>query len=181
MSEVWRPVRGYEGEYEVSDSGRVRSLSRPIVGIPGRRAWMSRERVLYQSVDKAGYVRVNLTHDGIRKGKLVHVLVAEAFMDRPNGKTEVNHINGIKGDNRICNLEFCTPSENIRHAIQTGLRKAKSTPVYCEDGRRFSGAAEASKVTLIGMSSICKCCKGRIKKAGGLRWSYEPFGGEGHN
>jgi len=116
---VWKDIKGYEGHYQVSSDGRVRSLDRVVItkrGFP--KPYKSRE--LVQSINN-GYLQLNLHLSGKSSPKLVHHLVAFTFIgERPKGM-EINHINGIKTDNRVSNLEYVTPKENTRHAINMGL------------------------------------------------------------
>ena len=112
--EEWRnAVDGidYENKYQVSNFARVRSLHRGKV------------KIIKPDIIHTGYLRVTLYKDGKTKSHYVHVLVAKAFIPNPENKSDVNHINGIKADNRVENLEWTTRSENIRHAFDMGLRK----------------------------------------------------------
>ena len=108
MNEVWRDIEGYEGLYQISDIGRIKSL---ITG-----------KIRNLQMNKWGYPVIILTKDKKQKQMFVHRLVAKAFIPKIEGKNEVNHINGDKTDNRKENLEWCTKSENIRHAFRTGLK-----------------------------------------------------------
>src|SRR5699024_1513491 len=109
MKENWKDVVGYEGIYEVSNYGRVRSKQRLALGKNNCYRKLP-EKILKERINKNGYNRVALYKNGIVKNKLVHRLVLEAF----SGKSDkiVNHINGKKTDNRIQNLEYCTYKEN---------------------------------------------------------------------
>jgi hypothetical protein len=102
MQEVWQPVRGYEGRYEVSDTGQVK-------GPRGPRK---------PSFHSKGYVQVNLHNDGTRKWFYVHRLVATHFIPNPNHCAQVNHKDGNKTNNVVSNLEWCTASENAIHAVR---------------------------------------------------------------
>jgi len=105
--EIWKDVVGYEGYYEVSDMGNVRRKGK--------------NKNLYKYIHRDGYEKVTLSMNCNIKSFTVHRLVACAFIDNPNQKEQVNHINGIKNDNAVSNLEWATRSENSIHAVKTGL------------------------------------------------------------
>lgn len=113
QNERWLPIRGYEGLYEVSDMGRVRSLDR--VCSDGKRR---KGRILRQGDNSDGYLLAKLSHRGTVKTKTTHSLVAEAFIGRRPGKGQVNHINGKRADNRVDNLEWVSRSQNMLHAYR---------------------------------------------------------------
>ena len=114
--EYWRPVVGYEGKYEVSSLGRVKTLPKQQNGRV--------TRLLKPAVNRFGYVYVMLSGG---KHIFVHRLVAEAFIFNHEKKPFVNHINGCKVDNYLWNLEWCTASENQKHGFRTGLMKPQKT------------------------------------------------------
>lgn len=118
-NEIWKPVVGYEGLYEVSNMGRVKSLSRLM---PSKGAGLAKlnGRVLKFYITHRNYYAVQLGHKG--KKELVHRLVAKSFVPNTEGKPQVNHKNGDTLDNRLLNLEWCTQSENQIHAYNTGLQ-----------------------------------------------------------
>ena len=118
--EKWVPVVGYESFYEVSNLGRVRSKDRTIVN--NIATFTQQGRILKTSTTRNGYHKYVLTCENKKqKTLLAHRVVAQAWISNPLNKKNVNHINGIKTDNRVSNLEWSTDSENVRHALSTGL------------------------------------------------------------
>ena len=119
--EIWKDIKGYEGIYQVSNLGNIKSLSRFMER--GKFTHFSKEVIMNGQLDKDGYNVFMLTLN--RKQKLLkgHRLVAEAFILNPENKPQVNHINGIKTDNTIKNLEWNTNSENQLHSYKIGTSK----------------------------------------------------------
>lgn len=120
----WKQLNNYPG-YSVSDTGLVRSDSRLISN--GRALYTSKEKLLKQNSLAKGYLQVDLKVNKTRHPRLVHRLVAEAFIANPNNFDQVNHINGKKDDNRVENLEWCNNSLNQLHAYATGLQVPHNT------------------------------------------------------
>lgn len=120
---VWRDVVGYEGIYEVSNNGLIRTKKgkKTYTKYHGWRTW--NQRVLSQKVDEENTRRVNLWKDGKYKTHLVHRLVAEAFIPKIKGKDFINHKDGNRRNNNVSNLEWCDYDENINHAFDNGLIK----------------------------------------------------------
>ena len=117
---MWKDVVGYEGEYQVSDTGIVKSVRRHIEN-GSANGMILMERELKQFLTPNGYLQVSLMHNGKRKVKYVHKLVAEAFLNKPEDSLIVNHKDGNKTNNIVDNLEFVTYAENNQHAYDTGL------------------------------------------------------------
>ena len=118
--EIWKKIEGFEN-YEVSNYGNVKSLSRKTNFGCGYKTYP--EKILKNWIDKKGYHYVDLRNNKVRKRFLVHRLVAFSFLDNIENKPQINHIDGIKSNNFLHNLEWCTSKENIRHAVDLGLNK----------------------------------------------------------
>lgn len=110
--EIWKKIIGFENLYEVSSLGNVKSLGN---------SKLRKEKILKQGISNCGYKTVCLSKNNKYKTYTVHRLVAMCFIDNPKNKATVNHRNGIKNDNRVENLEWCSTSENTKHAYDSGL------------------------------------------------------------
>jgi acetylglutamate synthase len=121
MEEIWKDIEGYEGYYQVSNLGRVKSLKR-CYQLKVNTTKCVEERILSPRVNKLGYAQILLHKLSTRKTVLVHRLVASAFL-KSNGLPYVNHKNGIKSDNRVENLEYVTASQNTQHSVDIGTSK----------------------------------------------------------
>lgn len=182
MTERWRDIKGFEGLYQVSDLGRVRSLDRKIhVDRRGTRSYdiVSRGKVLRQTVRRpemlGSYLFVGLAKHGKYSQRFTHRLVADAFLEKVDGKTQINHKDGNKQNNRLDNLEWVTPKENSIHAIKSGLRswdKLKKRVVR-SDGKTFDSASDAARFMNGSVANISACCLGKRKSAYGFEWRYE--------
>lgn len=122
--EVWRDAVGYEGLYQISSWGRVKSVAR-LKNWGNGGVKFCEERIMYHSYDYKGYPVIILRKDLKRKSVKIHRLVATAFIPNPEGKLQVNHKDGNKSNNNLTNLEWVSNSENQRHAVQIGLKKSR--------------------------------------------------------
>ena len=169
MQEIWKDIKEYEGLYQVSNLGRVRSLPRTARNNNGYRKVV--ERFLKLNL-VYGYFTARLNKNN--KGRLfkVHRLVAEAFIPNPENKPCIDHINGCRTDNRVENLRWVTYKENSNNII-TKLRFRRLSNVLCtETGIIYTSATDAEKETGIHRSSISAVCQGKVKTAGGYHWEY---------
>lgn len=186
--EIWKDVKNYEGIYQISNLGRIKSLSRVFIqknGIEKR----IKERILKQVKDSKGYYFVGLHKNSQILQYRVHRLIAEYFIPNEYNKPHINHKNGIKTDNQINNLEWCTVSENNQHAYtnngrispmknKKGILNKNSKPVfqYNKNGdyiNEFNAIADASRITKIQQSDIAACCRGKLKSAGSFIWKFK--------
>lgn len=120
--EIWKDIIGYEGLYQISNNGRVKSFYAR-GGNRSRRACIGKEHYLAPYSSSTGYLKVSLLKNHKKEDPRVHRLVAMAFVPNPENKPYVNHKDGNKTNNKATNLEWCTQAENINHALKTGLIK----------------------------------------------------------
>lgn len=159
-----KPIPGYEGLYSVSDDGRVFSHIR--------------NRELKPKIDRYGYKVVTLFKDCKSHYITVHRIVAITFVPNPFSKRCVNHINEIKTDNRVDNLEWVTVKENDNHGTRNSrmsdTKSKKPVMQILPDGtvRYFKGVKDASRQTGLNRCLIADCCKGKRKTTGNSEWRY---------
>lgn len=176
MEEIWRDIKDYEGLYQVSNLGRVRSLPKVVVFPDGRRSYKKIGKIRKScSFSISLYPCITLRKNGKTKLFLLHRIIANEFIKNTENKKEVNHKNGIRNDNRIENLEWVSSSENIKHAYDVLKRKPNGKEVYQInlDGsikNKFSSRTEAQRVTGIKHQNISLCVAGGVKTAGGYIW-----------
>ena len=157
--EIWTPVVGYEGVYEVSNMGRVRNRF---------------GKIMMKRFNHKGYHRVYLTKNGEPKYVAVHRIVGKAFIPNPENKPQINHKNGVKTDNRVENIEWCTNEENLEHSMNVLHQNRGSKPVICiETGKRYCSMRQAAiGIGAKGCGGISACCNGKANTASGYHWRY---------
>lgn len=178
MDEIWKPVVGYKGLYEVSNLGRIKSL--PKRWIAGNGTIRTHEgKILKQTYSHGGgtgYLQVILYKNNVRIRYKVHRLVAITFIgDFTNEGKQVDHINGVKIDNRLTNLRWVTQYENTMCNKNTPTTPEKSVKQYDLEGtliRIYKSISEAARITNIDQASITRCCQGIFKHAGKFKWHY---------
>lgn len=168
--EIWKDIENFNGKYQVSNLGRVKSLSRYRRGKNSTMVFV-KERILKGKKDKDGYIEFGLCIGEHKKMKYYrgHRLVAEAFIPNPNNYPIINHINEIKDDNRVENLEWCSYSYNATYSIG---RKVLQIKPNGEIVKEWESIAEASK-NGYDRSTIGKCCRGVFDTHKGYIWKYK--------
>lgn len=175
MIEEWKPIVGYEGLYEVSNLGRVKSLERIIDA-----KHHVKKRILKQGVQRGGYLHVGLCKNNKVKIKKIHRLVAEAFIPNPYNLPQVNHKDENIKNNCVDNLEWCTGNYNYYYGTRIkriAEKKSKSVVQYNTNGefiKEYSSVTEA-ECAIAGKttSAIHRCLHGKSKTAYGYKWKYK--------
>lgn len=169
MNEIFKDVTGYEGLYQISNLGRVKSLKY--------------DKFMTPAISN-GYQRIGFTKNSIKKFYRVHRLVAQAFIPNPDNKPFVNHKDGVRDNNVVDNLEWCTISENEQHKYEVlgyeypkgeNNKMAIKVNQYNKSGefiKTYGCIRDAERDLVINKSNIIECCKGIRKTAGGFIWKY---------
>ena len=177
MEEVWRTVPGFDGYYEASNYGKVKSLDR--VTKWGRATYIRKGRILKESIDKHGYHRVSLFVNGQPFYYRVNVLVYTAFIGPVPDGMQVNHIDENKDNNCVWNLNLMSPKDNSNWGTRNrriSIKRGKTVEQYTTGGKlvnTFHSTREAGRVLNINSSHIIQVCNGERHTAGGYRWRYK--------
>lgn len=195
MEEIWKDIKGWEGLYQISNKGRVKSLTK--VTKFGNRLKVNKEMILKPTIGKRGYYTVNFFDGDRSKTATLHRLIAEAFIPNPENKPCIDHINTIKTDNRIENLRWVTNKENCNNPLTLKHQRDATSKKWergCYDNRNnihyrkvqqfdmsgnlietYDSIIEASEATGVDRSSISAVCNGRNPNrhtAGGYIWKH---------
>ena len=165
MKEIWKDIKGFEGLYQVSNLGRVKSLRRNII--------------LRQGITRKGYESVLLCTNSIHKGYYIHRLVAHAFIPNPDNLPQVNHKDENKTNNCVGNLEWCDGKYNINYG--TGIAKrvksqSKKVLQFKPDGtfvKEWESTMDVERNLGFDNAHISKCCRGKYAYAYGFLWKYK--------
>jgi hypothetical protein len=189
MKIEWKDIPGYQGLYQVSNNGEVKSLKKEVKTKSNSLRTVS-ERILKTAVNQHGYVVINLYKEGVSKNWRVHRLVALVFCSNPNDLNVVNHIDGNKLNNHYSNLEWCTHSDNVKHAYSLGLMSATrnrlgfkgklhkdSKPVIqstlCNKFVKEHESINMTKEDGYTPQNVHKCCIGKLKTHQGYKWAFK--------
>jgi hypothetical protein len=167
MKENWKYIGGFTGQYQISDTGNIRSVDRVVnqLGHKNKYSRIMKGKDIKQRLQNGGYLLVWLSKEGKVKPFTVHRLVATTFIPNPNKLRDVNHLDGNKCNNNISNLEWCTRSENIKHSYaQLNRLRHNETAVLCiELNKSFESIKKASTEMKINKGSIGHVLRGRNK------------------
>jgi len=179
MREIWKDITDYEGYYQVSNLGRVRSLDREVRTSNGRTILRLGKLISLKPHSKRKYSEINLYRSGKGKASKVHRLVAQAFIPNPENKPVVNHLNGIKNNNRVENLEWCNQSRNAAHSFEIGLQigmkgsKNHQSKLTSEMVLNICDLLDTSRKTQLDIASIYGVDKTTIQKINtGSNWNW---------
>lgn len=184
MNEIWKDIKDYEGLYQVSNLGRVKSLEKEHK-INNNKTYLLKEKILKNMIDKNGYNYVHLSKNNIQKRKAIHRLVMEAFIPNINNLPCINHKDENKTNNCIDNLEWCSYSYNNNYGtkkekqslkIKNNIKRSKKVIQYSLQKsiiNEYPSLREAERQTNIKYTDILRCYKGKRKTAGGYIWKYK--------
>lgn len=193
--EIWKDIIWYEWLYEVSNLWRIKSLEKKIWMTINKYFSIRKEKLLYKSLDKDWYVRTSLSKKKFLRTYKVHRLEAIAFIPNPENKPQINHINWIRDDNRLENLEWCTIKENAKHKFDILWYKNNFQTNHPDKWKFWKDSRRSKKVNQYDLdwnfiklwhsiayvvielnicsSSISNCCRWKRKTAWGFKWEYK--------
>ena len=175
--EIWKDIEGFEGLYQISDKGRVKSLEKTYTDRNGATRHKD-EKILNPYPNKRGYMRLQLFGEKRVEWKLVHRLVAEAFLPNPDNLPIINHKDETPFHNNVENLEYCTQKYNVNYGTGIQRRAEKESKIvyqYTLDGQLVKIWKSIAECVKNGFKGAWLCCSGRSKTCKGFRWSYTPL------
>lgn len=176
MKEIWKNIKDFEGYYQVSNKGRIRSVER--VEELGEAAIMKsrlrREKIMTPADKGNGYLFVRLCNNGSQKNYYVHRLVAEAFLPNPLNHPQINHKDENRKNNNVDNLEWCTCEYNLNYGTHNAKISRKVAQLTMEGDlvAMFNSTREAEKITGVNSGSISRCCNGKYEHSHGYKWKF---------
>ena len=173
MEEVWKDIEEYEGLYQVSNLGRVKSLNRYIISSNGKTLFY-KEKILKLRKNKHGYLYVFLYKNTVQKFYTIHRLVANAFIENPNNYPCINHKDENKENNKVSNLEWCTYLYNNTYGTRIErIIKSQFIPIYClETNKCYNSIKQASEELNLDRTNIVNALRGRQKQTKGYTFRY---------
>lgn len=183
-NEIWKDIYGHVGSYQISNLGRVKSLPRSIIRSNGMKQTF-KGKLLSLNTNEFGYKTIMLYNMNKYSCYKIHRLVAGAFLLNPENKSDVNHLDGVKSNNNINNLEWATRSENHYHAFNAGLRvgqkgsenvnsvKVQKLSMDNKFIDEFDSIQDAADSVGVDRSCISRCCSGKASSSKGFKWSYK--------
>ena len=169
-NEIWKDIKGFEGVYQASNLGRIKSLER--INVLGRRV---KEKILKPLITRKGYYLIGLYKNSIQKFYYVHRLVWIAFNGQIPEGYEINHLNEVKSNNRLENLNLVTHKENINFGTRTEKCSKSVLQFTLEDIliKEYPSINQVARETGFNQGNICGCCNGKRKTAHGFKWKYK--------
>lgn len=183
MEKIWKDIKGYEGLYQISNLGRVKSLKRKVYAGRNTLRWQDERILSNNKTNGHGYKIVALSKENRSQNKYIHRLVAEAFLDNPNNYKYINHKDENKDNNCVNNLEFCTAQYNATYRdlhIRNGLKNRNnrlSKKIYQLDDdnniiKEYPSISEASRQLNVSIQAISDCLNGKTKHSCGYKWEF---------
>ena len=182
MEELWKDIPNYNGLYQASNMGNIRSLDRMVNAKNGSKC-LKKGKMLIPQILHDGYYQVRLCDNGKSRQYRIHQLVAMCFVEKQKGNNQVNHIDECLTNNNASNLEWCTISYNNNYGgriqrIKKSMKNGKNSKSVIQmdlNGKiikEWDSMSEVQRVLGISSSKIAMCCKGKRNKTGGFKWSY---------
>lgn len=181
--EIWKDIPNYVGLYQASNTGKIRSVDRFAEFPNGKRQYRC-GLILRQRTNSKGYKIVKLSKKGKAKNKFVHILVLESFVKRPNGLTQINHLDENKGNNHLNNLEYCSAKYNQNYgscgknkskATINDKKRSKQVVQFTKDGvfvKKFPSLHEVERILGFQHGHIRDACNGKLRTAYGYKWQW---------